>query len=96
MIFHGVEAYYLVNDNMGTILLDISERPFSEILAEYASEFETGIKYCWPGAWNTSPQACSAFLTKSSSRGWTIGSSFGMTGFVIAQSMEMCSVELEA
>jgi hypothetical protein len=93
VIFRDVEAYYIANDNLKTILFDITECPFSELLAEYASEFETGVKYCWPGAWNKSPEACSEFLTKNGSRGWTIDSSIGMTGFIIARSMEMRSVE---
>jgi len=89
VIFRGVEAYYVARDNMHTILFDIEGCPVDNIIADFSSEFETGAKHGWPGAWNHSLEACRDYFEKRHSKGWIISSSYGMVGFVIAESMEL-------
>jgi hypothetical protein len=89
IIFSGVEAYHFVGDNMQTILFDIAETTIEKILRQFAAEFQTGIKYCWPGPWNDSPDGCVKFLRRKQCAGWTILSSYGGGGFVIAKKLEL-------
>lgn len=89
VVFRGVEAYHLVGDNMQTILFDVGECPIEDILKAFASDYESGVKYGWPGVWNKSPESCLQHFTDTKCKGWMIASSFGMGGFVIARSMEL-------
>lgn len=89
VIFNGVEAYFFYGDNMQSILFDIEECEIDQILDRFADEFQTGIKYCWPGTWNKSIEACREHLDQQQSRGWIINSSYGMGGFVIAKNTEL-------
>ncbi len=90
--FHGVEAYLIIRDNMGTILFDIEESTLEQITRDYLSEFEKGMKWGWPGPWNNSVQACLDHFRKEGCKGWPIDSSYGMAGFVIAKNMELKSL----
>ncbi len=89
LVFGGIEAYHLVGDNMQTILFDVTECPLEQILKDFASEFEVGLQYGWPGPWNESPESCLEHFADQKCKGWTISSSYGMGGFVIAQSMKL-------
>jgi hypothetical protein len=88
IVFKDVEAYFIVGDNMNSILFDVYEEPIGKILEDYSSEFEMGIPYVWPGPYNVSPTACEEYFTKGGFKGWRISPSYGMTGFVIARTME--------
>ena len=89
VILKGVEAYQIAGDNMATILFDFEECPIEQLLKDFQNEFENGVRYSWPGPWNTSPQACLEHFVKKGCKGWTINSSYGMYGFVIADSIEL-------
>ena len=89
VVFRGVAAYHIVGDDLGTILFGIEDCPIESILTDFSFEFESGIKYCWPGAWNTSLDACRSHFVGHKLRGWRISSSCGLGGFVIADVMEM-------
>jgi hypothetical protein len=82
-------AYHIVGDNLQTILFDIEECSTEGILSDYSSEFEAGVKYGWPGVWNTSLEACRDYFARNKLRGWSISSSYGLDGFVIAEDMEL-------
>ena len=89
VVFRGVEAYHIYGDNMHTILFDVEEATFDEIFQYYAAQFEEGIRFCWPGAWNTSEAACRDDFEKAGCKAWIIASSYGATGFVVARTMEL-------
>jgi hypothetical protein len=89
ILFCGVEAYYIVGDNMQSILFSIEECAIDKILKDFSSEFETGVKYSWPGIWNESVIACKEHFSREKCKGWLISSSFGMSGFIIAKGMEI-------
>lgn len=89
VVFRGVEAYHIYGDNMQTILFDVVEVSIAEVLGCYAAQFEDGIKYDWPGAWNRSGDASREHLEKAGCRAWIIASSYGATGFVMAREREL-------
>lgn len=89
VIFRGVEAYHIMGDNMQSVLFDVYECTIDQILLDFNSEFEEGVKYAWPGPWNESPKACREYFEKHECKAWMISSSYGMAGFVMAKSMEL-------
>jgi hypothetical protein len=88
LLFYGVEAYSLKRDNFGTILFSIDEVEIEKLLADEQEKFDAGTQFHWPGEWNTSLEESKQYLISRNCRGWTIRSSTGMTGFVIAQGIE--------
>ena len=88
VIFRGVEAYHFSQDNFQTIIFDITEGSAEDILAEDSARFEEGRRYCWPGPWNDSDAALRKHLREREVRGFSLSSSFGMHGWILAQSME--------
>ncbi len=88
MVFRAVEAYLIVSDNMQSILFDIVQCDIDQILIDYSSEFDRGVKYGRPGKWDDSTMACLKHFKNTECEGWTISTSYGMSGFVIAKIME--------
>jgi hypothetical protein len=89
VVFRGIEAYHIVGDNLQSILFDIEDVTMETILRDFALEFESGVKYGWPGNWNKSMFACREHLIGRKLKGWRISSSYGLEGFVIAENMEL-------
>jgi hypothetical protein len=85
VVFDGVLAYFLENDNFSNVLFSIAEVPLTQLLHEQRELFENGTRFAWPGPWNTSSQAASDYLGKHSGRAFVISSSFGLCGWVIAK-----------
>lgn len=88
VVFRGVEAYHFYNDNFQTVIFDITEDSADDILAENSTRFEEGRRYAWPGQWNDSDAACRTYFKERGVRGFSLSSSFGMCGWILAQSME--------
>ncbi len=91
VIFRGVEAYHFYHDNFETIIFDITELPVENILVQDKSRFDEGRRYGWPGARDDSEAAMRARFAKCGVRGFSLSSSFGMCGWVLAQSVERVS-----
>src|SRR5262245_10364617 len=89
VVFIGVHAYRFENDNFGNIILNIEEVPLSNLLVENADTFERGMKYAWPGVWNQSFEASLHHLESQRAKAFEISSSFGLTGWVIAESYRL-------
>nr|WP_309694231.1 hypothetical protein [Armatimonas sp.] len=87
VVFRGVFAYHFQQDTLTNIIFDIAEIPVEDILTTDQALFESGINYGWPGIWNQSDETLRAYLTNAA-RGFRISPTFGMGGWVLAQSME--------
>jgi hypothetical protein len=88
VVFRGVEAYHFSQDNFLTIVFDISQGSVEDILAAESARFEEGRRYCWPGPWNNSDAALRKYLKDREVRAFSLSSSFGMYGWILAQSMD--------
>jgi len=88
IIFRGVEAYRFFQNNFQTIIFDVTEISVEDILSDNKTRFEEGRPYAWPGSWNSSESAMRAHLSERGARGFSLSSSFGMCGWVLATSME--------
>jgi hypothetical protein len=86
LIFEGVLAYRFENDNFGNILFGVEELPVSQLVASHRSLFEEGVKYAWPGPWNTSPEASVQHFESEGAKAFEISSSYGLAGWVVAKS----------
>lgn len=89
LIFEGVLAYHFENDNFGNILFGIEEIPVSQLVASYRSLFEEGSKYAWPGPWNESPDASLDHFQSKGAKAYKLSSSYGLAGWVVADSYRL-------
>ncbi len=89
IIFDGVLAYLLEYDNFDNVLSTVEELPVDQVIASYRSLFQERSKYCWPGPWNTSIEACIDYLRLKRAKGYAINSSYGLSGWVIAVSYRL-------
>ena len=86
LVFDGVLAYHLENDNFGNILFGVEEVPVPQLVASNRSLFEEGAAYAWPGPWNTSPEAALQHFQSAGAKAFEISSSYGLAGWVVALS----------
>jgi len=92
VIFNDVIAYQFVNDSFGTILYEIEEVDSNQIAKENWMAFEDGWKSSgWPGEWTTSLEKASVYLSQNSIKGFYIRSSIGMSGWILAKSIDFQS-----
>ena len=86
LVFEGVLAYHFENDNFGNILFGVEEIPVSQLVASNRSLFEEGVKYAWPGPWNTSAEVSVQHFEFEGAKAFEISSSYGLVGWVVAKS----------
>lgn len=89
LVFEGVLAYHLENDNFSNILLGVYEIPVAQLVERERSRFEEGFQYAWPGPWNVSPQASIDHLQSKGARAFEIQSAYGLAGWVVAESYRL-------
>jgi hypothetical protein len=92
VIFEGVLAYHFENDNFGNILFGIEEVPVEQLVQENRSLFEQGAPYAWPGPWNDTPETSVHHLIAKGAKAFEISSSYGLSGWVIAESYRLQAV----
>ncbi len=93
LLFHGVEAYHFRGDNFSTIIFDVAEIEVEELLRDAVELFTNGRDFCWPGPWNTSHEDALAHFRCRGARAFVLHSSYGMDGWILAQSMTMIDVD---
>jgi hypothetical protein len=88
IVFHGVEAYELLNDNFQTILSDVTPLPLDAFVAANMERFRAGFTSSgWPTFFNLS-DSVAAVVDRLRARGlgaFEIGSALGMNGWVVAE-----------
>ena len=95
VVFEGVIAYHLVDDVIGSsILFDVEEVELTQWAAENTPLLERGARYSWPGPWNRSVEAVVAYATDAGCKPFRISPSFGLDGWVLAQSCEVVAAEV--
>lgn len=88
VIFRGVFAYHFQQDTQTNILFGIEEVAVSSILEEAQALLDAGRPYGWPRVEGSPPPTLEAYLSANDVRGFEIASSYGLDGWVLAQSME--------
>jgi hypothetical protein len=92
VLFSGVVAYHFENDSFGTILFDIFEAPIEEIYADNQELFARSKDYGWPVIHYNTEQDLMNNLNERHVKGYRIGSSIGLSGFILAEEMHLVSV----
>ncbi len=85
----GLIAYHFTHDNLGTIIFDIGETDLHHVSSESQAMFEVGRKYNWPGPWNSSDEAAMIYLKANNIKAFSVTSSYGLDGWVLARCMQM-------
>jgi hypothetical protein len=93
--FGGVSAYHFENGSfeLGTILFGIEEINAGDFIERYSDLFLAGRPNCWPGEWNKSNATMLLHIETSGLRAWTIDSSIGLCGWVLAKSFSLSPAE---
>jgi len=84
--FSGVSAYLLEHDLGQNILLDIEEFPLAQCLCEQTAFFDAQRRW-GPRFWQHGHEAALASLTQQGVRAFAISPSYGMSGWILAQSV---------
>jgi hypothetical protein len=77
---------------MDAILFDIEEAPLEQVYEEHAEVFHGGKNYAWSIASYSGPEDLLAQLRARRVRAFVVSSSWGMSGFVLAEVMEKVRV----
>ena len=101
--FSGVESYYLEHDLGANIVYSFTEEPLGKFLEEWAERFEIECKWGWPKFWRTKPHPPRALaielneamdtLAKRQVKCTQLSSSYGLSGWVLAASVQQVHVE---
>ncbi len=91
VVFTGVSAYHFWQDCFANIIFDIDETAPEAVYNGHRAEFEAGWRYGWPGDWGKTEEAALAYFRKHGVRGFTLQSSCGMAGWILAKTMEKIS-----
>src|SRR5262245_26496910 len=90
VVFTGVVAYRFENDTLGSILFDIETVPVGDLLQERRAEIQEAARFtAWP--WAEDLDAAPRLLAEKGVKGFVLSSSYGMTGWVLAQMAAMGS-----
>jgi hypothetical protein len=82
--FHEVEGYWLQRDFGTGIALAVEEQPVVAFLIENEAHFAHESQWGWPQFWRGSVDLTAAWLTSLGCRVWTIATSYGLSGWVVA------------
>lgn len=82
--FSGVSAYHFEGDTLGTVLFDVTECTVEDIRDEYRELFVRLAPYGWPPV----------VAGQANRKAYLVSSSYGMHGFVFAESMRLVPTSL--
>ena len=87
--FIGVAAHYFEDVLQGNILFGIDEVEPEKIVNEWADLFARRKKWGWPALEYSDPEDLVSLLKKRGVRGYEIGSSYGLSGWVLATAIDI-------
>jgi len=92
VVFAGVSAHSFEFPLLPSILFDITQVPAEALLRSEWPTIERGSKQCgWPGPWAQTLAGAVSYAEASDLQGFQIGSSYGLEGWVLAQSAKVAS-----
>jgi hypothetical protein len=87
IVFSGVIAYHFRHDLFNNIIMDVHEIPMVPFLEENEQMFDEGCQWGWPVGWNKRKEDFRTFLDRHAAKVFQFEASYGMSGWVIAESM---------
>jgi hypothetical protein len=89
LIFGGVVAHQFPFPLMPSIVSSLVEIPADLLLKREASNLAEGSRQCgWPGSWFESLESGVAYCASAGLRGFDLEQSYGMSGWVLARSVQ--------
>jgi hypothetical protein len=86
--FRGVVAYHFEGDCLGNIVLEIKEVPASAIIGDGVAFEGRHRMFGWPSDWDSGKESAEDFFTRHQCRLFELTCSYGMNGWVAANTME--------
>jgi hypothetical protein len=91
VVFTGVEGYDFEGDAFGNIILGLVAWTTTEFLSQYRGDLAEAYHMSGaPGAWAADLDAAPRFLSEQGIQAFVLGSSYGLSGWVLAR--EVCVV----
>ena len=92
LLFRGVVAHQFEYPLIPSIVLDLVETSAFSLLEKEWPNLSEGRRQCgWPGSWARSIEEASTFCGSSGVKGFEIESSYGLSGWILACSVEVIS-----
>jgi hypothetical protein len=92
LIFRGVEAHQFPYPLLPSIVSDLVETSAPTLIAREWANLAEGWRQCgWPGPWAASAEAAIAFCASSGLKAYDLEQSFGMSGWILARSVDRIS-----
>jgi hypothetical protein len=89
VIFSGVQGYVFENDAFGNLVFELQAVSPTELIVEESVRINEMFRQSGaPGPWAADLPAASARFTEQGLFGYVLSSSYGMSGWVLAQSAE--------
>jgi hypothetical protein len=88
VIFEGVHAYHFQNDAFGNIIFSLETVSVEYLLTEFGSEISESYRIAGsPGPWAADLGSAPDYLGERGIKGFTLSSSYGLSGWVLAKEM---------
>ncbi len=88
--FYGVEGYMLENDAFGNIICHLEQVPPAQILKDEEAQIREMYRQSGaPGSWAADLALAEVHFERQSVTGFLLAASYGMSGWVIARSVEV-------
>jgi hypothetical protein len=89
ILFHGAVAHCFPAPQLPAILSNIEQVSAETLLQEQWPHISRGFRGCgWPGSWAESLETATGFVHANNLFGFSVSSSYGLEGWVIAVSMD--------
>jgi hypothetical protein len=97
VIFKGVQGYQFENDAFGNIIFDVETVPVEHLLAEFGADISESYRMAGsPGPWAADLGSAPAYLREHGIKAFTLSSSYGLSGWVLAKEVSMANAEPSA
>ncbi|MEM9283556.1 MAG: hypothetical protein AAGA96_17170 [Verrucomicrobiota bacterium] len=93
VIFEGVLSYHFEGDLFSSIVFDIEETMLKDALDPFEGLLARREKQGWPQGWEPKSETLDEYLSRNELKVYGIQSSYGLDGFVFAESMKKLRVD---
>jgi hypothetical protein len=97
VIFKGVQGYHFQNDAFGNVIFGIETVPVEYMLTEFSAEISESYRMAGsPGPWAANLGSAPEYLRDHGIKGFTLSSSYGLSGWVLAKEVFILKAEHSA
>ena len=94
VIFKGVQGYHFQNDAFGNMIFGVETVPVEYLLTEFGAEISESYRRAGsPGPWAANLGSAPEYLHEHGIKGFTLSSSYGLSGWVLAKEVFILKAE---